>query len=88
VFEYLDDRDEILGSPNPKTFSNLFSCLLVNSHWCESVIPILWRHPFHRCHKRGGKLLIQTFLSCLNNTERQQLYNDGVYVPGGKYDLP
>ncbi|RIB25315.1 hypothetical protein C2G38_2166228 [Gigaspora rosea] len=88
VFEYLDDRDEILGSPNPKTFSNLFSCLLVNSHWCESVIPILWRHPFHRCHKRGGKFLIQTLLSCLNDSERQQLYNDGVYVPGGKYDLP
>ncbi|CAG8765490.1 1325_t:CDS:2, partial [Racocetra fulgida] len=54
VFEYLDDRDEILGSPNPKTY----------------------------------KLLIQTFLSCLDNSERQQLYNDGVYVPGGKYDLP
>ncbi|CAG8620134.1 26546_t:CDS:2 [Racocetra persica] len=88
VFEYLDDRDEILGSPNPKTYSSLFSCLLVNSHWCESVIPILWRHPFHRCHKRGGELLIQTFLSCLDNSERQQLYNDGVYVPGGKYDLP
>ncbi|CAG8559011.1 8885_t:CDS:2 [Acaulospora morrowiae] len=88
VFEYLDDRDEVLGSPNPKTFGNLFSCLLVNNLWRESAVSILWRHPFHRCHRRGGKSLIHTLLSCLDQSERQDLYNDGVFVPAGKYNSP
>jgi len=25
---------------------SLFSCLLVNRLWCETVIPILWRDPW------------------------------------------
>src|SRR5438045_6860931 len=25
---------------------SLFSCLMVNKLWCETVIPILWRNPW------------------------------------------
>src|SRR5215217_4643104 len=25
---------------------SLFSCLMVNRPWCETVIPILWRNPW------------------------------------------
>ncbi|CAG8764117.1 1950_t:CDS:1, partial [Funneliformis caledonium] len=24
---------------------SLHSCLLVNRHWCQEVVPILWRSP-------------------------------------------
>ncbi|RHZ57155.1 hypothetical protein Glove_393g45 [Diversispora epigaea] len=86
VFEYLDDRDEILNSPT--NFRDLYSCLLVNNQWCENVIPILWRSPFSRCYQRRGNLLIKTLISCLNLSERQDLYNDGVFMPNGKYNIP
>ncbi|CAG8576269.1 11237_t:CDS:2 [Diversispora eburnea] len=86
IFKYLDDRDEILNSPTD--FRNLYTCLLVNNQWCNSAIPVLWRTPFSRCYKRRGNLLIKTLINCLNLTERQDLYNDGVFVPSGKYNLP
>ncbi|GBB88125.1 hypothetical protein RclHR1_14640007 [Rhizophagus clarus] len=35
IFEELQDDSK-----------SLFSCLLVNKHWCETVIPILWRNPW------------------------------------------
>uniref|UniRef100_A0A1D1YHK9 F-box/LRR-repeat protein 4 n=1 Tax=Anthurium amnicola TaxID=1678845 RepID=A0A1D1YHK9_9ARAE len=85
IFEYLDDRDETVGA---KTFRSLHSCLLVNRRWCESAVSILWRSPFHRCHKRGGKKLIQILLNCLNHEERQDLYEDGIYLPFNKSDCP
>jgi hypothetical protein len=85
IFEYLDDRDEIVGS---KTYRSLYSCLLVNRRWCESAVSILWRNPFHRCHKRGGRTLIQILLNCLNNDERQTLLEDGIYLPFNKSDSP
>ncbi|CAG8443756.1 7196_t:CDS:2 [Funneliformis caledonium] len=88
IFEYLDDRDEISGSPTPKTFRSLYSCLLVNRRWCESAVSVLWRSPFHRCHKRGGKVLVQTLLNCLNYEERQSLLEDGIYLPFNKSDCP
>ncbi|RIA90731.1 hypothetical protein C1645_823032 [Glomus cerebriforme] len=86
IFEYLDDRDEIIGSQ--KTFRSLYSCLLVNRRWCESAVSILWRSPFHRCHKRGGKILVQTLLNCLNVEEREDLYDDGICLPFNKSDCP
>src|SRR4051812_41532212 len=30
-----------------KDSKSLFSCLMVNRLWCEIVIPILWRNPWH-----------------------------------------
>src|SRR5688572_7886324 len=35
LFEILQDDSE-----------SLFSCLMVNRLWCETVIPILWRNPW------------------------------------------
>ncbi|PKK66823.1 hypothetical protein RhiirC2_752856 [Rhizophagus irregularis] len=85
IFKYLDDRDEIVGS---RTFRSLHACLLVNRRWCESAVSILWSNPFHRCHKRGGKALVQILLNCLNNEERQDLLEDGIYLPFNKSDTP
>src|SRR6266542_3312457 len=30
-----------------KDSKSLFSCLMVNRLWCETIIPILWRNPWH-----------------------------------------
>src|SRR6266496_5660564 len=35
IFEELQDDSK-----------SLFSCLMVNKLWCETVIPILWRNPW------------------------------------------
>src|SRR5436190_11356389 len=35
IFEELQDDSK-----------SLFSCLMVNRLWCETVIPILWRNPW------------------------------------------
>jgi hypothetical protein len=35
IFEELQDDSKCL-----------FSCLLVNKHWCETLVPVLWRNPW------------------------------------------
>src|SRR6266496_4313124 len=40
---------------------SLFSCLMVNRIWCETVIPILWRNPWHFNIEYSKLFMIITF---------------------------
>ncbi|CAG8681955.1 30380_t:CDS:1, partial [Racocetra persica] len=54
----------------------LYRCLLVNRLWCRITVPILWRRPFTisskpftNKHRTSRTLIIQTYVSCLNQDE-------------------
>src|SRR5687768_13674966 len=62
---------------------SLFSCLLVNRLWCETVIPILWRDPW--CYeddinyqKKSSLYHIITF--SLPNDVKEFLTNKGIPI--------
>ncbi|GBB83972.1 hypothetical protein RclHR1_10610002 [Rhizophagus clarus] len=49
-----------------KDSKSLFSSLMVNRHWCETVIPILWRNPWrygNSCNKRALFKIIASYYS-------------------------
>ncbi|KAF0345979.1 f-box domain-containing protein [Gigaspora margarita] len=48
----------------------LYSCLLVNRHWCRITVPLLWREPMNFL---GDKRLIEVFLLTLNSEEQSLL---------------
>jgi hypothetical protein len=57
IFEELQDDSK-----------SLFSCLMVNRYWCDTVIPILWRNPWcysgiNYSNKRSLFIIIACYLS-------------------------
>ncbi|KAF0523427.1 f-box domain-containing protein [Gigaspora margarita] len=56
---------------------SLFSCLLVNRHWCIINVPLLWKTAGNYLNKRS---LIETCLLSLN-TEEQSLISSQVILP-------
>ncbi|CAG8437802.1 7774_t:CDS:1 [Diversispora eburnea] len=48
----------------------LYSCALVNTHWCIATIPELWQDPFKSCHKLREPIrlapLVNTYISFLS----------------------
>ncbi|CAJ0827373.1 1973_t:CDS:2 [Entrophospora sp. SA101] len=81
IFEYLDDRSEVIEIKSPKAFRNLKSCILVNREWCRNAVPILWKHPFHRYLKHRSNSLIHTLLLCLSYEELQDIFDNGCHLP-------
>ncbi|CAG8468309.1 11106_t:CDS:1 [Acaulospora colombiana] len=57
----------------------LYSCLLVNRLWCRIAIPLLWSRPFeyHGFGKPAADI-IQTYISCLPEGEKQILIDEGL----------
>nr|CAG8553175.1 3568_t:CDS:2 [Entrophospora candida]CAG8592655.1 13533_t:CDS:2 [Entrophospora candida] len=54
-----------------KDTKSLLSCLLVNRHWSECVVTILWSCPFKYLRQPPlSASLIQTYLNCLDPCER------------------
>ncbi|GBB94510.1 hypothetical protein RclHR1_02370010 [Rhizophagus clarus] len=54
--------------------NSLFSCALVNRHWCRLSIPLLWRRPFeHGYPKDFGLKLIKIYINFLPVEERELL---------------
>ncbi|RGB31414.1 hypothetical protein C1646_764101 [Rhizophagus diaphanus] len=53
--------------------STLFNCLLVNRFWSKVTIPLLYANPFSRLKDVNKSLIINTFLLCLNEEERNYL---------------
>ncbi|CAG8520745.1 16898_t:CDS:2 [Gigaspora rosea] len=76
-----DCFEEILSHliDSPKT---LYSCILVNRLWCRTAIPLLWSHPFevHGFGERSSDI-IQIYISCLPEDERQLLIDEGLDLP-------
>jgi hypothetical protein len=48
----------------------LYTCILINRHWCISAIPELWRDPFTFCFEYGQKeryvQLMDSYTRCLS----------------------
>ncbi|CAG8593910.1 25039_t:CDS:1 [Cetraspora pellucida] len=56
---------------------SLHSCLLVNWHWCQEVVPILWRSP----NAYMSKQLVEVYIACLSDEEKQILNDNGLNLP-------
>ncbi|EXX56708.1 uncharacterized protein OCT59_029099 [Rhizophagus irregularis] len=73
IFEELQDNSKYL-----------FSCLMVNRIWCETVIPILWRNPWryyaiNYCKKNSLYSIITSYLS---NDIKEFLSKKGIKISG------
>ncbi|RIB26933.1 hypothetical protein C2G38_2138062 [Gigaspora rosea] len=60
--------EKILNNLNNE-FNSLYSCALVNRHWCKISIPILWQNPF-TCENYHKTLIISGYLSSLGKDEQ------------------
>jgi len=60
-------------------YNTLFSCLLVNRFWCETVIPILWKNPWrNQMKEHHKKSLFNTIVSFLSEESREFLASQGI----------
>ncbi|PKC58446.1 hypothetical protein RhiirA1_541068 [Rhizophagus irregularis] len=72
IFEELQDDSTLL-----------FSCLMVNRIWCETVIPILWRKPWHYAIDYHKKFSLHSILtSYLSNDIKEFLTKKGIQISG------
>ncbi|CAG8437325.1 4626_t:CDS:2 [Scutellospora calospora] len=68
------------------SYSYLLSCVLVNRHWCDIAIPILWRHPFERqWWSEPATKLLDIYISNFPREERNIFINDKFI---NKYEKP
>src|SRR6266536_785160 len=69
IFEELQDDSK-----------SLFSCLFVNRLWCETVIPILWKNPWHNNMNNKSSLyyIITLYLS---DDIKEFLTKQGIQLP-------
>ncbi|CAI2188815.1 8811_t:CDS:2 [Funneliformis geosporum] len=77
IFIHLADTFVFNGTYDLHAYSNLYSCILVNRHWCRNAMIILWRQPFHPCLDTGH-LIVNTLLSFLDEEERDFLFSQGI----------
>ncbi|KAF0408073.1 hypothetical protein F8M41_008626 [Gigaspora margarita] len=68
--------ENILNNLNNE-FNSLYSCALVNRHWCKMSIPILWQDPFSFSFVRTP-LFISGYFSSLCEDEKSSLKNYGI----------
>jgi hypothetical protein len=59
--------------------SSLYSCLLVNRLWCETVVPVLWKDPWKFLNNlkdfKRDKLFLNTILLHLSEESKSHLRN-------------
>ncbi|CAI2163926.1 4957_t:CDS:2 [Funneliformis geosporum] len=48
----------------------LYSCLLVDKHWCSSTVRLIWKSPFQN---KCSPAVIDVYLSCLSKHEKENL---------------
>ncbi|RIA98069.1 hypothetical protein C1645_813314 [Glomus cerebriforme] len=65
IFEYLEND-----------MATLFSCLLVNRHWCKASVRIFWRGV-----DNYANLNFYTLIACLPNESKEILYQNGIIIP-------
>jgi hypothetical protein len=71
IFEELKDDSKFL-----------FSCLLVNRLWCETVIPILWRNPWcYNISYFNKNYLFTIIASYLSDDIKEFLTRQGIQLP-------
>ncbi|PKK75190.1 hypothetical protein RhiirC2_846201 [Rhizophagus irregularis] len=70
---------EELGQDDSKS---LFSCLMVNRLWCETVIPILWRNPWcYDINYSNKNYLFKIIASYLSDDIKEFLTGQGIQLP-------
>src|ERR1700743_1707586 len=61
---------------------SLFSCLMVNRTWCETVIPILWRNPWcYAINYKNKNYLFMIIASYLSDDIKEFLTRQGIQLP-------
>jgi hypothetical protein len=77
VFEELQDDSK-----------SLFSCLMVNRLWCETVIPILWRDPWcYDIDYSNKNYLFIIITSYLSDDIKESLMRQGIQLPSVSFQL-
>jgi hypothetical protein len=85
--EILEDIFKYVYDPNADSChiadrNHLYSCLLVNRHWCKISVPILWNRALNyygSIHERQAKIL--SILKCLDQESRNNLISNGITFP-------
>ncbi|CAG8460852.1 20072_t:CDS:1 [Dentiscutata erythropus] len=64
--------------------------ILINRHWCLSVISELWRNPFDSCNKKDQNVkIIDTYLKCLPQDMRNELGVESINsLKAATFDYP
>lgn len=59
---------------------SLHSCLLVNRFWCYNTVSTLWSRPwcFYEITQTSATSLIQTYVDCLSEAAKINLYSNGI----------
>src|SRR6266496_5713687 len=71
IFEELQDDSK-----------SLFSSLMVNKLWCETVIPILWRNPWcYDINYSNKSYLFITIAFYLSDDTKESLIRQGIQLP-------
>src|ERR1044072_686453 len=63
--------------------NSLFSCLLVNRLWCETVIPILWRNPWsyeNNINYQTKGFLCHIIIASLSHDIKEFLTSQGIQL--------
>src|SRR4051812_15032329 len=68
---------------------SLFSCLMVNRLWCETVIPILWRNPwcYNGINYRNKKYLFFIISCYLFDDIKEFITEQGIQLPSDSNQL-
>ncbi|RGB43868.1 hypothetical protein C1646_679807 [Rhizophagus diaphanus] len=59
---------------------DLFSCLMVNKYWCETVIPILWKNPWRFNIDYHKSSLYSIVVSYLPDNMKGFLAKEGIHI--------
>src|ERR1044071_2784028 len=73
IFKYLFKDKNVAKHLKHK---GLYKCLFVNKFWCANVVSILWQNPIDQ--DIHPKLLIPTYISCLNEESKMTLRENGI----------
>jgi hypothetical protein len=66
----------------------LFSCLMVNRFWCETVIPILWKNPWRYAINYHKKISLYTIItSYLSDDIKKFLKKEGLGIQISSHPL-
>src|SRR5205814_923789 len=76
IFEILEDNK-----------TTLYSCLLVNRHWCKISVVILWRNVWNfeyfvsTSYERVALAILSTLVACLPNESKELLNENEICIP-------
>ncbi|CAG8493125.1 3121_t:CDS:2 [Ambispora gerdemannii] len=75
IFKYfcVSEGEECDSNELNNNRQQLFRFALVNRHWCDTAIPLLWRRPFPLISANANAVFISTLLNCFDNNDNNEL---------------